>query len=104
MSQIYQYVMNSLEIGQMGWTLLLVIGAPMIYMLFHYVNHWAFRIVAAPSMLLGAAVCNAAMNDLALHFTTDKTINQGIGFGAGMVLVMLTMSLIFWCWYEFADK
>lgn len=104
MAKAYEYVLTAFEFGQMGWTLLILIGAPMVYMLFYFIEHWAFRVLAAPAMVLGAALCNAAMNDFALHFTTDKTVNQGIGFGAGMVAVMMLMSFVFWCWYELVGE
>lgn len=100
MAKVLEYLSNAFDFDQTGWIVLIMLAAPMLYMLFYFINHWAFRIVTGPLMVLGAVLCNSAMNDLALHVTDDKTVNQGIGFGTGMVTIMLAMSFAFWCWYE----
>lgn len=104
MAKALQYLSNAFDFDQSGWIVLILIAAPMIYMLFYFIHHWVFRMITGPLMVLGAALCNSAMNDLALHVTDDKTVNQGIGFGAGMVMMMVVMSIVFWCWYETIEE
>ena len=101
MTAIHEFILRSFELDSVAWMLLCVIAAPMLYMLFATVENWGFRLMAVPTMLLSAGVVNTAMSDFALHVTTDKIVNQGIGFGAGLFAAMLILSLISWVWYEF---
>lgn len=104
MTKVLEYLANAFDFDQTGWILLVAIASPMLYMLFYFISHWIFRIITGPLMVLGAVLCNSAMNDLALHVTDDKTVNLGINLGTGMVAIMLLMSFAFWCWYETIEE
>ena len=98
------YVLRSFELDFVGWTIMFVLAAPMLYMMFVGIENWMFRIVAVPSLILGAALVNTAMTDLALHFTNDRVVNQGVGFGFGMFGAMLLLSCGSWLLYAIHNE
>ena len=84
-----------------GWSILFVMAGLTTWMIFSWIDHWQFRFVTAPGVVLGALVCHNVMSELGLHLTGDIAINQGVGFGIGMVTVAVVVCGSAWAYYEF---
>lgn len=96
------FMERSFNIDGAGWTLLIAMCGLTIFMIFAWVEHWTFRMICAPGLVLGAVACHNAMSELGLHVSTDATVNQGVGFGLGIFIVAMVVSTAAWTYYEFA--
>jgi hypothetical protein len=87
-----------------GWTMFTIMVGGTCWMLFYYIHHWVFRIAGIPIIALSAAGCHYAMNEYALHVTSDTVVNYAVGFGSGIFAAMMVMSTIAWLYYEAATE
>ena len=101
MNSALEFLERSFTLNGTGWILLVIMTGATIFMIFAWVEHWPFRLITAPSLVLGAVVSHNLMTELGLHVTNDGTVNQGVGFGLGIVIVAMVVCSAAWTYYEY---
>ena len=100
MEMVAEFLERAFELKGAGWPILIIMTGTTISMVFSWIEHWPFRMVAAPSLFSGAVFTQALMDDHGLHITTDPTTNQAVGFGIGIIFVTVVISVATWAYYE----
>ena len=100
MTIVLEFLDRAFALKGAGWPLLLTMTGVTCFMIFSWIEHWPFRMIAAPSLFVGAAVTNALMAEHGLFVGSDATTNQAVGFGIGIVVVMVLVSSAAWVYYE----
>ena len=86
-----------------GWLLLTVMAGATNLMIFYWIQHWPFRIVSWPCVVVAAAIGNVVVSDLGLHVTSDTVVNYAMGFGIGIFAAVMVLCTAAWTWYEVLD-
>ena len=100
MTQALEFIQRSTQLPGVGWTLLTAMVGITGFMIIVWVQHWPFRILMLPSLVLAPLLANNAMTELGLHMTSDQTVNQAIGFGIGIFAATVVICSATWSYYE----
>lgn len=96
LTTVQEFFYRSFQLDTVSWFLLIATCALAVYMIATIYDSFGTGMMMSPVMFFGSGLGHNLLRELQFEPTSDKVINAGFGFGAGLFVSGLLLVAAIW--------